>query len=65
MTQIRALFDAGKDIHRTIEKVITYQASQEERLKAEVSEYFFTDSIEQQLEEHLEKMQMAMEARRP
>jgi hypothetical protein len=31
MTQIRTLFDAGKDIHRTIEKVITYQASQEQR----------------------------------
>jgi hypothetical protein len=29
MTQIRTLFDAGKDIQRAIEKVITYQASQE------------------------------------
>ena len=62
MTQIRTLFDPGKDIHRTIEKVITYQASQEERLKAEISEYIVTESIEQQLEQLLEKMQAAMEA---
>lgn len=62
MTQIRTLFDAGKDIHRAIEKVITYQASQEQRLKAEISEYIVTESIEQQLEQLLEKMQAAMES---
>jgi hypothetical protein len=62
MTQIRNLFDAGKDIQRTIEKVITYQASQEQRLKAEISEYIVTDSIEQQLEQLLEKMLVAMES---
>jgi hypothetical protein len=62
MTQIRTLFDAGRDIHRAIEKVITYQASQEQRLKAEISEYIVTESIEQQLEQLLEKMQAAMEA---
>lgn len=62
MPQIRTLFDTGKDIHRAIEKVITYQASQEQRLQAEISEYIVTDSIEQQLEQLLEKMQAAMEA---
>ncbi|MBJ6127399.1 BREX system P-loop protein BrxC [Microvirga splendida] len=62
MTQIRTLFDAGKDIQRAIEKVITYQASHEQRLKAEISEYIVTESIEQQLEQLLEKMQAAMEA---
>lgn len=62
MTQIRTLFDASKDIHRAIEKVITYQASQEDRLKAEISEYVATESIEQQLEQLLEKMQMAMDS---
>ena len=36
MTQIRSLFDPDKGIHRSIEKVISYQASQEERLKAEI-----------------------------
>ena len=62
MTQIRTLFDASKDIQRAIEKVITYQASQEQRLKAEISEYIATESIEHQLEQLLEKMQAAMEA---
>ena len=61
MTQIRTLFDASRDIHRSIEKVITYQASQEQRLRAEISEYIVTESIEQQLEQLLEKMQAAME----
>ena len=62
MTQIRTLFDAGKDIQRAIEKVISYQASQEQRLRAEISEYVVTESIERQLEQLLEKMQAAMEA---
>lgn len=62
MTQIRTLFDPGKDIQRAIEKVITYQTSQEQRLKVEISEYIVTESIEHQLEQLLEKMQAAMEA---
>lgn len=62
MTLIRTLFDPSRDINRVIEKVITYQASQEQRLKAEISEYVVTESIEQQLERLLEKMQAAMEA---
>jgi hypothetical protein len=62
MTQIRTLFDASKNIERAIEKVITYQASQEQRLKAEISEYIVTESIEYQLEQLLEKMQAAIEA---
>jgi hypothetical protein len=59
--QIRSLFDPGKDIYRTIEKVITYQTSQEQRLKAEISEYIVTENIEQQLEQLLEKMLAALE----
>ena len=62
MTQIRSLFDPDKGIHRSIEKVISYQASQEERLKAEIREYIVTDSIEHQLERLLENIQAAMEA---
>jgi Family of unknown function (DUF6079) len=62
MTQIRTLFDADKGIHRSIEKVISYQASQQERLKAEIREYIVTESIERQLERLLENMQAAMEA---
>ena len=59
--QIRALFDPNKDIYRTIEKVITYNASQETRLKAEISEYIVTESIEEQFERLLTLMQVAME----
>ena len=60
--EIKQLFDSNKDIYRTIEKVITYSASQEQRLKAEISEYVVTESIEEQFEKLLEKMQAAMEA---
>jgi hypothetical protein len=59
---IRSLFDSSKDISRTIEKVITYGASQERRLKAEISEYVVTESIEEQFRKLLERMQLAMEA---
>ena len=53
---IRTLFDSGKDIYRSIEKVITYGASQEERLKAEISEYVVTESIEDQIEDLLDRL---------
>ena len=59
---IKELFDPSKDIYRTIEKVITFNASQEHRLKAEISEYIVTESIEEQLEKLLDKMQLAMDA---
>jgi hypothetical protein len=62
MTQIRSLFDPNKGIQRSIEKVISYQASQEQRLKAEIAEYIVTESIEQQLERLLENIHAAMEA---
>lgn len=59
---IRSLFDPSKDIYRTIEKVITYGASQEARLKAEISEYVVTESIEEQFRKLLDRMQLAMES---
>jgi len=59
---IRSLFDPSKDIYRTIEKVITYGASQEGRLKAEISEYVVTESIEEQFRKILDRMQLAMES---
>lgn len=58
---IKTLFDPTKDIYRTIEKVITFGATRENRLKAEISEYIVTESIEEQLERLLSKMQSAME----
>ena len=62
MTQIRNLFDPQRGLQRSIEKVISYQASQEDRLKAEISEYIVTDSIDQQLEVLLEKIQTALDS---
>lgn len=59
---IRSLFDPSKDIYRTIEKVITYDASTESRLKAEISEYVVTESIEEQFRKLLDRMQLAMES---
>jgi hypothetical protein len=58
---IKTLFDGSKDIYRTIEKVITYDAAQEARLKAEIEEYVVTASIDEQFERLLERMQTAME----
>lgn len=62
MTLIKDIFEQSRDIHRTIEKVITYGASQEHRLKSEISEYVVTDSIENQFHDLLLKMQTAMES---
>lgn len=58
---IKQLFDPSKSINRNIEKVITYGVSQEARLKSEISEYVVTDSIDQQFENLLLKMEAAMD----
>lgn len=59
---IGSLFDPTRAINRLIEKVITYGASQESRLKAEITEYVVTESIEEQFRKLLESMQYAMES---
>lgn len=59
---IRSLFDPSKKIDRSIEKVITYGAAEENRIKAEISEYVVTDSIDKQFCKLLEQMQYAMES---
>ncbi len=59
--QIKQLFDRAKGIDRAIEKVISYGADAEKRLKSEISEYVATDSIEEHFEDLLSKMQLAME----
>jgi hypothetical protein len=59
---IQSLFDPNKNIYRTIEKVISYGASQEGRLKAEISEYVVTAAIEEQFRKLLDQMQLAMES---
>lgn len=62
MTEILTLFDPSKGLQRSIEKVISYQAAQEDRLRAEISEYIVTDSIDEQLEKLLENIQAALES---
>lgn len=59
--EIKQLFHSNKNIERSIEKVITYGAAQEARLKAEISEYVVTKNIEEQFYSLLNKMQIAME----
>ena len=59
---IRELFDPSRNIDRPIEKVITYGAADATRLKAEIAEYIVTESIEEQTESLLSKMQLAMES---
>ena len=58
---IKQLFDPSKNINRNIEKVITYGVSQEARLKSEITEYVVTDSIDQQFENLLLRMEAAMD----
>ena len=62
---IKNLFDKNRDLYRTIEKVISYSAAKENLLKGEIAEYIVTDSIEEQLEELLGKMQLAMDSHEP
>ncbi|WP_028784627.1 BREX system P-loop protein BrxC [Thalassobacillus devorans] len=61
MEKILNLFDQNKDIYRNIEKVITYGTAQEDKLRAEISEYIVTESIEEQFQKLLTKMIIAME----
>ena len=60
-TKIEALFDESRDLHRAIEKVITFGVDQEERLKNEIREYIVTPHMEREFEDLLAKMQLAME----
>lgn len=62
MEQIKELFDKKKDIYRTIEKVITYGALQEDRLNAEISEYIVTDHIDDDFQKLMGKMEAAMDS---
>ena len=58
---IEQLFEESRDLHRAIEKVISYGVEQEERLINEIREYVVTPSMENEFEDLLVKMQLAME----
>ncbi|MDZ7854171.1 MAG: BREX system P-loop protein BrxC [Halomonas sp.] len=60
--EIKQLFDPSRDIYRSIEKVIAYGVSHEDRLRKEIAEYVVTDAIDEQFNQLLTKMQAAMEA---
>ena len=61
MTNIETLFDESRDLHRAIEKVITYGVDKEERLGDEIREYIVTPHMETEFEDLLTKMQLAMD----
>lgn len=58
--KIRTIFDPARQIDRTIEKVITYEASDEARLRQEVREYVATASIEKNFERLLDLLDEGM-----
>jgi len=60
MKTIRELFDPSKPIDRRIEKVITYESTNEDLLKQEILEYVATDSIEQHMERLLDLLEEGM-----
>lgn len=60
MKTIRELFDPSKPIDRRIEKVITYEATNEELLKQEVQEYVATESIEGHFDRMLDRLEEGM-----
>ena len=60
MTQIKSLFDSSKNIYRKIETVVQYENRDAALLKAEISEYQATDSIQRQLEKLVDDMDYAM-----
>jgi uncharacterized protein DUF6079 len=61
MPQIRSLFDASRALHRSIEKVITYQNRSDAQLRTEVSEYIVTGKINENFERLLKGMQSALQ----
>ena len=61
MQKLEKLFDESRDLHRAIEKVITFGVDQEDRLKNEIREYIVTPHMEAEFEDLLTKMQLAMD----
>jgi len=60
MNKIRELFNPSKPIDRRIEKVINYENVGEDQLKAEVTEYVATESIEEHFHRLLDAMDQSM-----
>jgi len=60
MSKIRGLFDPSKPIDRRIEKVINYELVGDDQLKAEITEYVATESIEEHFLRLLDIMDQSM-----
>ena len=60
MNKIKDIFDQTKPIDRRIEKVITYEATDEEHLRREIQEYIATESIESHFERLLDLIDEGM-----
>lgn len=58
--RIRELFDPSKNIDRRIEKVITYDTTDDDRIRQEITEYIATDSIEASFERLLDLLDEGM-----
>ncbi len=58
--RIRELFNPDKDLNRRIEKVITYDSIDPERLRPEITEYEATESIESSFERLLDLLEEGM-----
>ena len=60
MPAVKSVFDPGRQIARRIEKVITYDTTNEELLRQEVTEYVATDSIEEHFSQLLDRFDEGM-----
>ncbi|RRJ96051.1 BREX system P-loop protein BrxC [Opitutaceae bacterium TAV4] len=60
MSNIRSLFEASRSLDRRIEKVISFESTQNEQLKREITEYVVTDSISNSFERLLNHLDMGL-----
>jgi len=56
MTHIRDLFESSRKLDRRIEKVITFEATEGDQLKREITEYVVTGNIEASFERLLDQI---------
>lgn len=62
MTQIKNLFNPNRDIYKPIEKVITFDSTDEIALKKEVTEYIVTNNLRHNIQKLLDAISFGMES---
>jgi hypothetical protein len=60
MKTIRELFESGRSLDRRIEKVISFESTENDQLKREVSEYVVTESIARNFDRLLNRLDQGM-----